>query len=466
MIETAGNLVASSRSSHYPYSTDGLHPRLKAQLAQLNTGPDGSPDRESWAHFVSWVDGALRETEDMEQDLRRARVGRSSFENLFSISPIPIMEQDYTEMEAWMDDLRRRGVESLRDYLDNDIRTIRALVPLIRIVAANPAAVRAVGLPPDQLIGPIDPRIVNPGSEESWVTQLEAVWERRPIAHASYAAATPDGVTYDAESTLAAPLVEGEPDFTRAVFTILDVTPHRNEERRMQELVEAKSRFVASVSHEVRTPLTAILGFARLLQEEETTEEDRRQMTTLVVEHAQEVADIVEDLLVAARAEAGQITVERATFDMRNVIEQTMEAGGSFTQGVTVSASGSPTLALGDTARIRQIVRNLLTNAERYGGPDVGIHLQGGADSVSLVVTDDGEGIPRQEWERIFDPYHRAGPGIHKDGAVGIGLSISRQLAELMDGTLDYEYESGTSRFCLTLPAPGRVGDGEGDRDR
>lgn len=464
MIETAGNLVASSRPNHYPGSTTGLHPRLKAQLAELNTGPDGSPDPESWTHFLSWVDGALRATEEMEQELRRAKVGRSSFENLFSISPIPIMEQDYTEMEAWMDGLRRQGVKSLRQYLDGDIRTIRGLVPLIRIVAANPAAVRAVGLPPDQLIGPIDPRIVNPGSEESWVSQLEAVWERRPIAHASYTAATPDGVTYDAESTLAAPLVEGEPDFTRAVFTILDVTPHRNEERRMRDLVEAKSRFVASVSHEVRTPLTAILGFARLLQEEETSDEDRRQMTTLVVEHAQEVADIVEDLLVAARAEAGQITVECATFDMRDVIDQTMEAGGSFTQGVSVSTSGPPTLASGDTARVRQILRNLLTNAERYGGPHVGIHLQGGAYWVSLMVTDDGEGIPRQEWERVFDPYHRADPGKHKDGAVGIGLSISRQLAELMDGTLDYEYESGTSRFRLTLPASSEDGGRTHDR--
>lgn len=453
MIDTAGNVITSSRSDYSLNTTGSLHPRLRAVLAELNLGPEGYPNPESWNHFVSWVDASLHEAEGLEQDLRLAMTGRSSFENLFSISPIPIMEQDYTELEAWMEELRHEGVESLRQHLGNDIDQIKALVPMIRIVAANPAAVRAVGLPPDRVIGPIDPDIVNPGSEESWLTQLEAVWERRPIAHASYTAATPDGATYDAESTLAAPLVDGEPDFTRAVFTILDVTPHRNEERRMRELVDAKNRFVASVSHEVRTPLTAILGFARLLQEEGTTEEDRRQMTTLIVEHAQEVADIVEDLLVAARAEAGQITVDHVTFDMRHVVEQTMEAGGSFTHDVSVTVAGSPTLASGDPARVRQILRNLLTNAERYGGPLVAIRVRGGRDSVSVVVTDDGEGIPRPEWERIFDPYHRADPARHRDGAVGIGLSISRQLAELMGGTLDYEYSSGTSRFRLTLPA-------------
>jgi signal transduction histidine kinase len=453
MINAAGNLITSWRSDDSPNGPGPLHPRLLAELAELNTDSDGIPDAESWAHFVSWVDSTLYGAGEMERHLRQAMTGRSSFENLFRISPIPIMEQDYTELEAWMDDLRSRGVESLREYLDGDVEKIKALVPKIRIVAANPAAVRAVGLPSDQLIGPIDPRIVNQGSEDSWLNQLEAVWERRPIAHASYTAGTPDGATYDAESTLAAPVVDGEPDFARAVFTILDVTPHRNQERRMQDLVEAKSRFVASVSHEVRTPLTAILGFAQLLQEPDTRDEDRHQMTSLIVQHAQEVADIVEDLLVAARAEAGQLTVKRVAFDVSDVIGETMGAGGSFTHGVSVKASDSPTRAVGDPARVRQILRNLLTNAERYGGPEVDIHLEGGPTWVSVTVTDDGEGIPSQQWELIFDPYHRADPAPDRNGAVGIGLSISRQLAELMGGALDYHYEAGLSRFRLALPA-------------
>src|SRR5690606_39283311 len=88
-----------------------------------------------------------------------------------------------------------------------------------------------------------------------------------------------DGILYDAESVLAAPLIDGQPDFSRAVFTIIDVTPHREEERRMQETIEAKDRFLASVSHEVRTPLTAILGFARLLEQEpDIPEDDPRTM--------------------------------------------------------------------------------------------------------------------------------------------------------------------------------------------
>ncbi|HEY4607212.1 MAG TPA: histidine kinase dimerization/phospho-acceptor domain-containing protein, partial [Acidimicrobiia bacterium] len=293
--------------------------------------------------------------------------GWSSFENLFRISPIPIMEQDYTALEDWMGLLRAGGVTSLRDHLGDSIDAIREIVPMIRIVAANPAAVTAVGLPLEDLIGPIDPQIVNEGSQTGWLTQLEAVWNGEPEAHASYTAATADGQTYDAESVLAAPLVDGEPDFSRAVFTVIDVTSHRNEERRMEELMEAKNRFLASVSHEIRTPLTAILGFARVLDEDRTLDEDdRRLMVSSIVQHSQEVADLIEDLLVAARADMGQIEVADRSFDVVEQVRHTLEAGGSFTTDVTIESPSEKVRAIGDPARVRQIVRNLLTNAERY----------------------------------------------------------------------------------------------------
>jgi signal transduction histidine kinase len=380
--------------------------------------------------------------------------GWSSFENLFRISPIPIMEQDYSALVEWMDGLRAEGVSDLRDHLGDDIEAIRAIVPMIRIVAANPAAVAAVGLPLDELIGPIDPMIVNEGAEEGWLTQLEAVWTGEPEAHASFTGATFDGHTYDAESILSAPVIDGEPDFSRAVFTVIDVTAHRNEERRMRDLVRAKNQFLASVSHEIRTPLTAILGFSRVLEDDPSLEEeDRRLMIASIVQHSQEVADLVEDLLVAARADMGQIQVANAAFDVETQIDTTLRAGGSFTTDVSVEAGPGPIRAVGDPARVRQIVRNLLTNAERYGGSRVSIDITKVYDRVIVAVTDDGPGLPRQEWDKIFEPYHRGHHTPGRPGSVGIGLAISRQLAELMGGTLTYSHKRGRSVFLLTLRA-------------
>ena len=311
-----------------------------------------------------------------------------------------------------------------------------------------------MGLPHAELIGPIDPTIVNEEALEGWISQIEAVWQRRPVSQAAFIAATATGRKYDAESVLSAPVMGGAPDFSRALFTIIDVTGHRNEERRMQELVEAKNRFLASVSHEIRTPLTAVLGFAAMLDNEDyDDDEDMRGMISAIATHAQDVADLVEDLLVAARAEMGQVDITVAELDIMAEIDQTLRAGGSFTTNVTVESAGLPGRALGDAARVRQIVRNLLTNAKKYGGPTVTISVQRNDDTVEIAVADNGPGLPFSEWDRIFEPYHRAHSATGLTESVGIGLAISRQLAELMNGRLEYRYSRGRSIFTLSLVA-------------
>ncbi|MGA7281882.1 MAG: PAS domain-containing sensor histidine kinase, partial [Acidimicrobiia bacterium] len=429
-----------------------VHPKLSSELKSMELTVEGAPDQDGWERLLGTVDRHYRESEKLSRELVDAMRGWSSFENLFRISPIPIMEQDYTRLEDWMQQLRDQGVTNLRDHVGDDIESIRSIVPMIRIVAANPAAVTAVGVPLEDLIGPIDPQIVNEGSESGWLTQLEAVWSRQPEVHADYTAATAGGMGYDAKSILAAPLIDGKPDFSRAVFTLIDVTDQRNEERRMQELMEAKNRFLASVSHEIRTPLTAILGFARVLDEDRTlTDDDRRLMVSSIVQHSQEVADLVEDLLVAARADMGQVEVLRTRFDVVDQIRQTLEAGGSFTADVGFEFETSPIRVMGDPARTRQIVRNLLTNAERYGGSAVVARVTRSSHLVAIEVTDDGPGIPREQWDRIFEPYRRGHDHGGQPGSVGIGLAISRSLAERMGGALVYDYEAGLSRFRLEL---------------
>jgi signal transduction histidine kinase len=102
---------------------------------------------------------------------------------------------------------------------------------------------------------------------------------------------------------------------------------------------------------------------------------------------------------------------------------------------------------------VRQIVRNLLTNAERYGGSVVTIHISRVDDRVLVAVADDGPGLPRHEWDKVFEPYHRGHQTPGRPGSVGIGLAISRQLAELMGGTLTYLRDQRRSVFLLTLRA-------------
>ena len=410
---------------------------------------------ETWEDLHTRHHEARAEIDRLRGELVQAKFGLASFENLFRISPISIMEQDYTRVEEWMEGLRAEGVTDIRKHLGDDIEAIRKVIPLIWIVAANPAAVEAVGLPLDDLVGPIDPSIANEESMPSWLSQLEAVWKRQPEAHAAYVASTPDGRRYDAESTLVAPVIDGQPDFSRAVFTLIDVTAHRSEERRMEELIEAKNRFLASVSHEIRTPLTAIVGFGKLLQGDDLMDEkERRLMVTSLVQQAQEVSDIVEDLLAAARAQAGQVNVDSVVFDVIEQVHRILAAGGSFTTDVDVVSSTDEVQAVGDPARVRQVLRNLLTNAERYGGPEVAVSVEVDGSWVHVDVIDNGAGLPPDEWEPIFELYHRAHHQKSRPESVGIGLAVSRQLADLMGGSLTYSRRADRSVFRLTLQSP------------
>ncbi|HEX6221528.1 MAG TPA: PAS domain-containing sensor histidine kinase [Acidimicrobiia bacterium] len=419
---------------------------------EVATFPADDPlNRESWEQLHSRYHALRHEADHLRADLDEARIGSASFESLFRISPFPVMEQDYTRVEAWMDELRGRGVTDIRQALP-DIESVRGVVPLIWIVSANPAACLAVGVTIEELIGPVDPRIVNEESYPSWISQLQAVWNREPEAHAAFTAETPSGETYDAESTLAAPVVYGEPDFSRAMFTVVDVTGHRREGRRIEELIETKNRFLATISHEIRTPLTAIVGFSQMLEaDEQMSHEDRMLMVSSIVEQSREVSHLVNDLLIAARAEGGEVSVEAKRIDVADQIEQTIAAGGSFTVGVQFVRPRQPVVATADPARVRQILRNLLTNAERYGGPNVSVSISLVDGWVAVDVVDDGPGLPHEEWEAIFQLYHRA----HLDSkheSVGIGLAVSRQLAELMGGSLEYFGEDDRSVFHLKLP--------------
>lgn len=429
-----------------------IHTHLCAQLAELGLSPDAPPTADQWRRLLANGARDCRYGSDHGGSSHERR-GWSSFENLFRHTPVPLIEQDYTQLQHWMQDLRDRGVADIRRHLGNDIEAVRAVVHKIDMVAANPAAVRAVGIPHRELIGPVDPVIINEGSLQGWLTQFEAVWNGTPVVHASIEAATASGQTYDAETILAAPLVDGVPDFSRAVFTIFDITDQRNEERRMIELMEAKNRFLASVSHEIRTPLTAVLGFAQILDEQVDVldHDDRRLMISAISQHAQEVANLVEDLLVAARAEIGQVEITSMPVDLGKQVDSIL-AGGVIAIDVGVDFP-LPTFAQGDPTRIRQILRNLLTNAERYGGDNVVVSGRRSGHTATVEISDDGIGLPVVDWERIFEPYHKAHKVKGKPESVGIGLAVSRQLAELMDGTLDYRYSDGRSIFRLTLPA-------------
>jgi signal transduction histidine kinase len=220
-------------------------------------------------------------------------------------------------------------------------------------------------------------------------------------------------------------------------------------------LLESKDHLLASVSHELRTPLTGILGFAELVRDSgnEMDDTDRQSMVGAIAAEALDLSNLVEDLLTAAKSSAGKLTITPTAIELRAVVDRVLEAHAPSPPR-TVQVRGDLVPAVADPARVRQVVRNLLTNAERYGGESILVTIRSDAHYSYISVADDGSGVDSPDAESIFGAYQSAHQPAGRIASVGIGLTISRALARLMRGDLTYRRESGWTIFELTLPGP------------
>ncbi len=234
---------------------------------------------------------------------------------------------------------------------------------------------------------------------------------------------------------------------------VKDVTERKQAERRLQELVQSKDDFIATISHELRTPLTSVLGFATVLREAdaELPDEERKEMVRLIAEQAAELTTIVEDLLVAARSRVDRLAVDCVDVDLSAELDIVLETTPQVA-GLRIGVRSRPVRAVADPVRVRQILRNLLTNAVRYGGAEIGVRVDLRGDTATVQVRDDGAGVPESDRDTIFERYHST-RSVAQPGALGLGLTVSRDLARLMGGEVTYRREDGLSCFELTLPA-------------
>lgn len=220
-----------------------------------------------------------------------------------------------------------------------------------------------------------------------------------------------------------------------------------------RQTTDAKVRFIASVSHELRTPLTSVLGFAEILSDgEELSTEERIAMMKAITEEATDLAHIIDDLLVAARGEIGQIVVTRVQIAMRDEVQAVVGASGLGDRITVIQPAGTSEVAIGDPNRVRQILRNLIANARRYGGTHIEIEPFLRGDQLCVEVRDDGSGVPASVLERLFEPYQQFNGVAGLTESLGLGLSVSSQLADLMDGRLSHERSGGWTVFTLALP--------------
>ena len=257
-----------------------------------------------------------------------------------------------------------------------------------------------------------------------------------------------------AERTLvvSATAVQTEEGEASTVLTVRDMTEWARLDR-------AKSEFIATASHELRSPLTSIKGFVELLVNSPQGMSERQQeFVSIILRSTDRLVDLVNDLLDVARIEAAQVEIRPRAVDVGEIIVDLAELMGPRVeakhQSLSLELPPALPLARADPGRLRQIVQNLLTNAHLYT-PEGG-QLQISADArggqVRISVADTGPGMTPEQLEHIYDRFYRAQEG-HSAPGTGLGLSIVKSLIDLHGGKLEVASEVGRgTTFRVSIP--------------
>jgi signal transduction histidine kinase len=239
------------------------------------------------------------------------------------------------------------------------------------------------------------------------------------------------------------------------------------------QLDRLKDEFVLTASHELRSPLTSVQGFAELLMlERDTLTPKQVETVEVILDNCRHLVRLLNDLLDLARSDAGRLAIRPKPTEVAALVDDAVRTMRAQTEAAhqTLAQRVEPGLPLIDVEadRVRQILVNLLTNAHEYSAEGASIEVKARASGaeVEIAVTDNGPGIPESQLDLIFERFTRGDAGLtQRVGGTGLGLAISKSLVDLHGGTIEVESTPGVgSTFLIRLPTATARGGPSPDR--
>jgi signal transduction histidine kinase len=305
------------------------------------------------------------------------------------------------------------------------------------LTIANPAAAELLGRPLP----------VGASVDDAFPEDVAAMWRE-----ASQDGAGQDIVFVHGDKTLEATTypVGGEADFT-SIVVLRDVSAQARLERARRDLI-------ANASHEFKTPLFSLAGFLELIDEGNLSPEEQQEFLQLMRVQVDRLRNLAVSMLDLSRVEAGSVELSPEKVELANVAQAVLDefqAQGQARELAFGVEGGEGVTAWCDEQRLAQVLRALVDNAVKFSPPGSAIHIsvveEGGR--AAITVTDDGPGISRRELPHVFERFHRGREERASTSGAGLGLSIARELTELMNGTISAASPEGSgASFTVRLP--------------
>jgi len=241
--------------------------------------------------------------------------------------------------------------------------------------------------------------------------------------------------------------------FSLVAFLVVSRIAARSEVLVLESISNGKDDFLASVSHRLRTPLTSVVGFSEILRDSDgrLSDSDRRELVSTIAIQAIDLGHLFDNLLLVSRGVdrspyiAARVSLAAETYAVLDTVEPARRSK------VRVVSADPDLVAAGDPSLVRQILRNLLSNAAEFGDL-IEVEIVGRGLVASVVFRDNGPGVPPDRVKDVFELYGSRG-SVGQPDSMGVGLYVSRRLARRMSGDISYTRSGGWTRFEFTLPA-------------
>ena len=400
--------------------------------------------------------GAIQDITEFRETSDALELSEKRYTFLLDQLNLGIQEADYSYIKKVVDKLKFKGVDNIREYLQNHPLVLREMVSGTTITNVNQALVDIHEADSKEAFI-TEENNLNSWWDAEWVefyaSEIDALSRNQRHIEIDRIDTKIDGSLFMTRSITT--IVKGhEDDWKRVIIIIEDITERKRSETELFEAKtlaekssQAKSEFLSSMSHELRTPLNAILGFSQLFQYDGDLSAKHKSNALEINRAGMHLLALINEILDISRIEAGEAEISIEPVSLSNVIGdclswvEKLAASREVELNIDLSMLGD-ILVQADLVRLKQVFLNLLTNAVKYNrkGGTVYLTVDDRSDEIIRVgVCDTGLGIDESKWDDLFQPFKRLGAEFGNTEGTGIGLVITRQLVELMDGKLEVE---------------------------